>query len=429
MMMEESTTTSNQTHIHDLPTEVIELTFSFLGTIPLMRSVYPSCRRFHEIINESVVNWMSLELFPFTDGYQDDDNFKLVDFENPIKKRNISSSGLIKLFDLLVPKFGSKFRDLSLTFSSLFTCSPPVFEMISTHCTNIKSLKIEAPSSGRPAMAANLLKVLEASSSNIQELIVHGGFPHSDFPAISKVIGKTLKSLYIEEKEETEGHSTHCPQDRDASYQYVELEHLYLGGVKVDKAFLESYFKNSSKLKSIVFDQCHLNIEAIIDFLTTSEVVNNVQHLEFLCCSLNTKVIPTMNMWGRIFDKCPNLVNLFIHCSSPSDNTQEYDLCFGDAEITACVDKCKKLEVLDIRNSSMSGKFFKDLQKAKKLETLIMESKNWNMSNILTEHGSPIYSHSIKNLCMYGDKCDNSLEKPISTLFPTVEFVHFDKFA
>ena len=77
----------------------------------------------------------------------------------------------------------------------------------------------------------------------------------------------------------------------------------------------------------------------------------------------------------------------------------------------------------------MDGKFFKDLPKAKKLETLIVESKNWNMSNILTEHGNPIYSHSVKNLCMYGEKCDNSLEKPVSSLFPAVEFVHFDKFA
>ncbi|KAG2378359.1 hypothetical protein C9374_008502 [Naegleria lovaniensis] len=430
-----STSSSAERNQHvpilSLPEEVLEFIFSYLGIVPLMRSVYPSCKKFNEIVSDGKAYWNSVELFPWNEGFVDDDNFKLYDFDDPKKKpRSISSKAWIMLFEMIVAKFGDKFRDVGLFFSTDgFPCTPEAFELVSKHCSNIRSLKVDAVTSARDAMTSTLVKVISNCSATLQELTIQGGFPKNDFVQISQIIAPTIKALYIEEKEET--NSLSLSVNGQEEIMYKEIEHLYLGSIRCDKALFRRCFKESTKLKSIVFDQCYLNIEALTEFLASSEAASNIQHLEILYCTLDTNVIPSMNMWSRIFEKCTNLVNVMVYaCTAGTEKGNNIDLCFRDEDITACIDKCKKLEVIDIRNcNNVDGKFFKELPKAKRLETLIVESKNWNLSNVLPEQNSPVYSRSLKNLCMYGEKCDSSLEKPIADMFPKLEFVHLDKFA
>ncbi|KAF0974709.1 hypothetical protein FDP41_006183 [Naegleria fowleri] len=418
--------------ILSLPEEVIEFIFSYLGIVPLMRSVYPSCKKFNEIVSDGKAYWNSVELFPWNEGFVDDDNFKLYDFTDPKKKpRSISSKAWIMLFEMIVSKFGDKFRDVSLFFSiDTFPCTPSVFELIGNHSSSIRSLKVDAMTSARDAMTSTLVKVINKCSLTLQELTIQGGFPKNDFVQISQIIAPTIKALYIEEKEEN--NTLNLNVNGEEEIMYKELEHLYLGSIRCDKSLFRRCFNDSTKLKSIVFDQCYLNIEALTEFLTSSNAASNIQHLEILYCTLDTNVIPSMNMWSRIFEKCTNLVNIIVYaCTVGTEKGNNIDLCFRDEDIAACIDKCKKLETIDIRNCNhVDGKFFKELPKAKRLETLIVESKNWNLSNVLPEQtSSPVYSRSLKHLCMYGEKCDSSLEKPIADMFPKVEFVHLDKFA
>ena len=424
------------TNILSLPEEVIEYVFSYLHVIPLMHSVYPASKKLNTIICESNSYWSSVEFFGWTDGYQDDDNFKIVNFKTKeIKPRNISSQALMALFKLVVPKFGHLFRDLNILFSSeAFPVHADTLKLISEHCNALKSLKIDTPIHANKEIMSGIVDIIAKSADTLEDLTVQGGFPHTEFAKISEIVAPKLKTLYLEEKDDQHHLSLNCDQGQleKSAYCYKSLEHLYLGGIHCSKALLEKCFADSTKLKSVVFDQCYLQVAALSEFLGNSAAAANISHLEILYCSLDTDVIPSMNLWTNIFSKCTNLVNLLIYsCTVPGERGGSIELCFRDEDLRACLEKCKKLETLDIRNcNGIDGKFFKELPSAKKLETLMVETKSWNMSFILPENDAPgWYSRSLKNLCLYGDKCDSSLEQPVSGFFPQIEFIHMDKFA
>ncbi|KAL9658745.1 hypothetical protein ABK040_005900 [Willaertia magna] len=418
--------------IFQLPIEMIENIFSYLHVIPLMLYVYPSCKKFNQIINESISYWKQVEFFGITDGYQDDDNYKIKTKNTQLKERQISKQELANLIHLLVPKFGDRFREVYLYFSDSFNATELTLNLISTHCKGIKTLKVDTINSLKEGIKG-IVPVIENNSSTLEELTIQGGFPTDKFDKLITSCGKTLKSLYLEEKDGENNLLTIPSKLLKETEGFTALEHLYLGGVKCFGDFLAKSFSKCEKLKSIVFDQCGLDVTVLDDFFTQHFHPKSLQHLEILYCTVNTDVVPTMDLWRRIFEKCNQLVNLFIYsCTVRGERNYPIDLGFKDDDLVQCLNYCKQIECLDIRNCTLEGKFFKELHRAKNLWTLIVESKNWNLSNVLPEHNderTPVYSNSLKHLCMYGEKCDSSLEKPIANLFPNIESVHLDKFA